>query len=604
MSALLQLLRTRWLWLLALAAFCLRALVLSRFAGSPDFIPAGDDMRFYHDWALRILGGQWTDGQAFYGLPGYAYCLAILYAIGGPDPWLPGLLQCGLEALTTVFIARLALHVFASLPRLATPIALIASLGWVFCLPAQAFSIILMPTSWVVAAYWGLVLWVVKTDARTRWPTWLAMGLLTGVVAMLVATILMLLPLVFAAIWRWRPRQVAPLLGASVLIFAGFFIGCSPAWLHNRLIAREPVLLSAHSGINYWIGNNPTATGYPKIPAGLRASQQGLLLDSITLAEREAGRKLTRAEVSAHWSARAKAWIAADRPAWLALLARKFSNFWNAFQYDDVSIIPLLRHQRVLLPGLGFGFIAALALPAMFFAVWRVPSSRWIAASVLLHMAALMPVFITERYRLCALPGMLIFAAYGLCELWENFVHRRWLSPLAYTAATACAVLFVTAPRGDAAIWSIGHYRTGLRAQRTGDLDTALRELQLARAYVSDSAEIEFALGTLWLTRGDRAKAKVFLRHTVELNPAHADAWNNLGVIALEEKYLPTARRFLELAIRFEPGDAKTHYLLATACLELGDRLAARAAIDTALRLRPTQPEFIVLRSKIDAVPQ
>lgn len=600
----LPILRFRWFWLLLpLVAFLVRALALGRFAESPDFIPNGDDMKFYHDWALRILGGQWTDGQAFYGLPGYAFCLAAFYALTGGDPWLVGLFQCGLEALTTVFIARLALAVFAARP-LAFPIAITAATGWIVFLPAQAFSIILMPTAWVVAAFWGVVLWIVKTNAHCTWRTWLGIGTVIGLVSMMVATILMLLPLVLVALWRWRPSQAAPLLAGAALLFAGVFLGCSPAWIHNRFIAHEPVLLSAHSGLNYWIGNHPSATGYPKIPAGLRASQEGLLRDSITLAEREAGRSLTRVEVSAHWSAKAKAWIASDRPAWLALLARKFANFWNAFQYDDISIIGLLRAQGVLLPGLRFGLVAALALPGLIFAVWREPRSRWIAAAVLLHMAALMPVFVTERYRLCAVPGLLIFASYGLWSWWENLAHRRWREPLAYTAALACAALFVSTPRRDPGLWSLQPYNTGLRAQRTGDLATAQRELELAFAYVQDNSEINFALGNLWLERGDRAKTKGFYRRALELNPHHADCWNNLGVVAMQERFWPTALHCFERAIRYQPEDAKTHYLLALVRLELGDRPGARAALATALRLRPTQPEFLALRAKIDAAPQ
>jgi tetratricopeptide (TPR) repeat protein len=595
---------------LGLLAFFVRAAVLARFSSSPDFLPNGDDMKFYHDWAVRIAHGHWTDGRAFYGLPGYAFCLAAIYSVAGFDPWPVGLVQCGFEALTTVFIAQLALQVFPrSDQRPRWGLALTAAVGWIAFLPAQAFSIILMPTSWVVAAFWGLVLWIMKTDARTSWRTWLGMGLFIGVVSMMVATVLMLLPLICVAIWlrgeanRLWPKRLASAAAGIALVFLGFFLGCSPAWLHNRLIAHEPVLLSAHSGLNYWIGNNPQATGYPRIPAGLHASQEGLLRDSITLAEREAGRKLTRAEVSEHWSAKAQAWTAAHRPEWRALLWRKFINFWNAFQYDDLSIISLLRSQGVLPPGLRFGVVAALALPGMLLAVWRVPRARWIAAAVLLHMAALMPVFVTERYRLCAVPGLLLFASYGLWSLWEWLCRQRWLEPLAYAGATACAAVFVSWPRGDIGLWSLDHFNTGLRAQKTGNLATAQRELELAFAYVQDNAEINFALGNLWLERGDHAKAKTYYRRTLELDPHHANAWNNLGVIAMQEKFWPTALRCFELSVKYEPEDAKTHYLLAQARQEHGDLPGARAAVAEALRLRPGQPQFEKLRAELDATP-
>src|SRR3954452_3120474 len=71
---------TLWLFLFA---FAVQLLVLVRFSQSVHFLPDSDDMKFYNDWALRIAHGQWTDHQAFYGLPGYAYCLAAIYLVGG-----------------------------------------------------------------------------------------------------------------------------------------------------------------------------------------------------------------------------------------------------------------------------------------------------------------------------------------------------------------------------------------------------------------------------------------------------------------------------------------------------------------------------------------
>ena len=71
---------TLWLFLFA---FAVQLLVLVRFSKSVHFLPDSDDMKFYNDWALRIAHGQWTDHKAFYGLPGYAYCLAAIYGLVG-----------------------------------------------------------------------------------------------------------------------------------------------------------------------------------------------------------------------------------------------------------------------------------------------------------------------------------------------------------------------------------------------------------------------------------------------------------------------------------------------------------------------------------------
>src|SRR5205085_95161 len=162
-------------------------------------------------------------------------------------------------------------------------------------------------------------------------------------------------------------------------------------------------------GINFWIGNNPTATGYPKMPPGIRATQEGLLKDSITLAEEASGRKLKRFEVSKFWSERANAYISANRFAWMRLMTVKFGNLWTA----------LLR-------------------------------SAWVPAT-------------------------------------------------GYVAVAVGAALFVSTSRHDYSLWSLDHYKAGIRATEAGDLDRAQRNLETAFAYVQDNADINFALGNLWL---------------------------------------------------------------------------------------------------------
>jgi tetratricopeptide (TPR) repeat protein len=360
--------------------------------------------------------------------------------------------------------------------------------------------------------------------------------------------------------------------------------------------------MSAHSGINFWIGNSPTATGYPAMPKGMRASQEELFEDSISFAEKEAGRPLSRAEVSQHWNQKAKTWIRENPERWRQLLWTKFLNFWNAYQYDDLSIVSMLREFGVLPPGLRFGVVAALGIPGMLAALlWAPPRARFVIGAILLHMAALLPVFITERYRMCAVPGLLLCGAFGLCCLWQHLVNRKWMPAAVQCAFLSGAIWFVTLPRGDAAGWSLDDYNTAIRALDAERLDVAEKKLKIVYAYTPESAEVFFALGNLWLARGQRDRAKYQYRRALEIEPGHPEAWNNLGVLALEEKRHALAAQFLENAVRLEPNDAKTHYLLAKAYANLGQLAAAKRAIAEALSRRPNQQEFIDLGREIEA---
>src|SRR5207237_1983349 len=135
---------------------------------------------------------------------------------------------------------------------------------------------------------------------------------------------------------------------------------------------------------------------------------------------------------SAYWSAKAKAYIGNHFGDWLKLLARKLRNFWSAFQYDDLSIITSLREQGVIFPGIYFGLIAALAIPGIFFGWKYAPQSRWIVAAILLSVLALLAVFVTERYRIVTVPGLLILAALGLSILWQLLSVQQFRAAAIY----------------------------------------------------------------------------------------------------------------------------------------------------------------------------
>jgi tetratricopeptide (TPR) repeat protein len=595
--------------------FALRLLGLTRLSESEFLLPAGGDMQFYNDWALRIVSGRWTEHTAFYGLPLYAYLLAGIYKICGYSPFVPGLIQAALEGGTAVLLYKLAGLVFDSSAMAAEEtsargvgaqrgkvVGILAAVGWAFFQPAQGYSIILMPTAWLVFVFWFVVWQIVKrTETPARWLLFL-LGVLMGFTAMGIATILFLVPLVLAALFlRWHGPLAHRVVGA-VLVLAGVLLGAAPAALHNFYIARDPVFLSAHSGVNFWIGNNPVATGYPKFPPGLHAGQVAMLQDSINAAEEAAGRPLKRSEVSAYWSGKGRDWIAQHPLDFVKLLGVKIRNFWNAYQYDDLSIISTLREQAIVLPGLGFGLVAALGIPGMLLASWKFRSARWLAVAVLLHMAALLTVFVTERYRLAAVPGLILFAAFGLWEFWRQLAQARYREAAIFGLLLFGATAFVSRPQKDDSLWALDSYNSGLQALESGRLAVAQRKLNLAYAYSPGNAEVNFAKGNLAFALGNRTAARRFYVAALRLDPWHEACYNNLGVLALQEKDWNRAVALFARAVACDPRSSKTHFLLAEACFKVGDLRGARAEIAEALKLNPRQAEFLALETEISSI--
>ena len=577
--------------------------VLGRLAGSAFLLPTRGDMHFYDDWAQKVVGGQLTDHHAFYGLPGYAYLLAGLYKLCGYGPYVPELLQALLDAGTALLLYKISVAL-APQPngRRGQIAGLMAAAAWAFFVPAQTYAAVLMPTAWFIFVFWFILWRIIKSQSAPDWWEALLLGLLVGLTATAIATILFLIPLLVCAIGL-KPaipaRSHFRIVGCA-LVLLGIAIGTSPCWLHNYFIARDRVFLSAHSGINFWIGNNPDANGYPRFPPGLRAGQAAMLQDSIDVAESVAGHPLKRGEVSQYWSAKARDYIADHQLAWLRLLGLKLRNFWSAFQYDDLSIITNMREQGVTFPGIYFGLLAALALPAMILTWNTARLGRWITGAIFLQMLALLPVFTTERYRLPIVPGLAVFAAFGLVTLFSNLAAGNVRPVLSYAMLLMVSTLFVSWPQRGLSLWALDAYNSGWQALESGNLSLAERKLELARAYVPDNAETNFALGNLKLAQNDTSAASSLYLTTLRLDPRHRGAINNLGVLALENGQPEVAEQRFREALAIDGRNPKTHFLLAKTLIAKGQNGNARAEIDRALALKPDQPEFKELREQIE----
>ncbi len=604
----------------------IRVGVLFLASESASIRPEHGDMKFYSDWAQRIAAGVWTDHQAFYGLPGYAYWLALIYRVLGVQPFLVSLFQQALEAGTATLLFCLGMLAFVRPERAADPaerrrgwlVGGLAAAGWTFCTPAQAYSMALMPTAYLITVFWLVVWWVLRDRGERRRPRTLAflgLGLVMGIVAMMVANILFLVPFVLAAICLradWQPFLWRARAGSAALLVGGVLVGASPCALHNYLAAGEPVFLSAHSGINFYIGNNPSANGYPRIPPPMHADQAGMLNDSIFWAERLEGHPLKRVEVSAFWTARAHKFISEHPGPWTRLLGIKLANFWNAYPYDDISILLPMQDDGELLPGVTFGMAAMFGLPGLLLGVWRRPRSRWVAAAVGLHMASLMTVFITERYRLAAAPGLLLFGAFGLVEAGGALVAlararsvtvpagRSAVGTMGLYAALLIAATLATHRPVGVDLLDHDVYLRALADIDEGRYDSALGRLQAVLHDIPNNAEAYFAAGNAWMGKEDFNRAAACYRRTLELDPRHHRAFNNLGVIAYQKKRYEAAEEFLSASVAIY-ADAKTDCLLARTRRGLGNREGALAAANEAVRLRPDQPEYRQLRDELAA---
>jgi Flp pilus assembly protein TadD len=214
-------------------------------------------------------------------------------------------------------------------------------------------------------------------------------------------------------------------------------------------------------------------------------------------------------------------------------------------------------------------------------------------------MISLLSVFVTERYRLAVVPGLLLSAAAGGVYFWEMCAGSEYRRASIYLVLVAVATWLISIPKHDASLWALDSYNAGWQALESNDLATAERKLNLAYAYVPENAETNFALGNLNLLRNEHSAAKAYYLATLHLDPNHEGAYNNLGILALQEKRWELAARFFTKAVEQDSREAKTYYLLAEAYFNANNFHSAREALSEAIKLKPHQPEFIALREQI-----
>jgi len=354
------------------------------------------DTGAYLELAKQVIAGNWTLGPGLYYVsPLYIYFLAFVF---GPT-----------ESLTAVRVVQVILGtagvgaIFLSTrewfgERAAWIAASLAALTGVITF----YEVVLLQSSLDTALTAGALLFL--TFALTRGaPRWYV---LTG------AT--------FGVMTLNRPNVIAAALviGAILLIVrrvksatwlaVGLAVSLAPATIRNVVAAREWSPMSSQGGLNFYIGNNPSAYGFYVNAPGVPPTIEGQRSGTRAVAEAALGRPLTDKQVSDYFFGLGWAWIRQNPRAWLRLFVTKAFYLLNAqhtslplsypfYAYDTGTLLRLLF--------VGTGLLAPLGLVGLAFGAWTMAPQRrqafWLwLAFVPAYFLSVVAFFVAERYRL------------------------------------------------------------------------------------------------------------------------------------------------------------------------------------------------------------
>lgn len=530
--------RKRELLILALVfgvALGLRIAYLHQVSRAPFFHAPLGDSQVYLGRAEEILAGDILGtGIPFHSSPVYPYFIALALKIGGGSLGMLYGIQAVLGALNCVIIALLARTVAGGRSSATLIAGLMAG-----CYGLFAFfdGDVLMISSTLFFIDLALLLAIAARETGRRW-TAAAAGVAFGLAALDKVNLLVCAPAVLLFLWSGLARRPAHREWKTPALFAAALaLTILPVTARNWVVGGDLVLVSANGGVNLFIGNNPHAAGYFRLPPGSGLRDPGLPESSRAVASRALGRQARPSEASAYWAGRAWEFVVDQPLAAMAVLARKARLLLNAYEFPNhmnfyyvrEEYAPVLRFMPV-----GFWLVLPLALGGMALSAGRAsaPPTRLLLAFLLCYVASLLPFFICERYRLPAVPLLIVFAAVSVVGAYASLRERRlrsllpWGCALAVGAAAASLpvdrVSYVSDRVEDAQGWH--NVAVGDPARRSEMLARAAVALQWALEVDPGYVPAHFGLGLVLEAAGDLAESERELRQALTLDPSHVQA--------------------------------------------------------------------------------
>jgi len=405
-----------------------RALLLHQWSLTPYHLHPQLDDQVHLWWARRILDGQVLRERAFYQSPFYPYLLALVYKLFGPHPMLVLWLQAAAGATSCVMMLRATARLFGA------KAGLWAGLMAAFYRPFLFQGVFFLKETWLILALslFVLALLRLEDEGRRRDAFW--SGLTLGLAALSKGNVLLLAPVLPAAMLLRKPMR--PGLKLTSIFVLGLALPILPATLHNYAASRDFVLINYTSGFSFFIGNNPEANGSTRYPLNVSSQPLEEEKQSTTLAEAETGRTLAPSQVSRFYFRKGLSFIRQEPERWLRLTLFKFLLFWNKYELPDNYDLSFIQaHTKTLLswPLFSFQWISTFAAAGLVL----LKGGRPLRALGGLYMLSVVLTYVTDRYRLPMAVFLIPFAAGMLDRLSQAEFRGRWREarkPLALAA--------------------------------------------------------------------------------------------------------------------------------------------------------------------------
>ncbi len=465
-----------------------------------------------------------------------------------------------------------------------------------------------------------------EATAGLGWMVFAALGMVTGMAALLRGTaLLLLIPAIWLAIrgargGRDRGIRILVLAGACAMMLA-------PPVLHNSRQAGRLVGPTLNAGVNFYIGNGPDANGFyvAAVPGDWRHDPAGRRY----LAERLEILPPSLAEADSIWAR--EAWLVIrDHP--VRTVGLWWKKVWLHLQGWEIDQLTPLARWRQAAPALTwmvvpYALLVVLGAAGLVGTWSRTSVRRWGAVLAVL-VAGQSVFFVVSRYRLVLVPILCLLAVVGLREIlrrsrpamvaaclaalvvipWGLASTRdMWRSQAVANEALRWAEIATATDGAEARQNAENLYRESVAGRpagpapwlglaallvQRGDIEEATHILEEGAAAAVRNLEINRSLLALLLEQGRQPEALDLTARILADHPRDADTLHNRAVLLAENNRADEAKAVSLALIDAHPSDVRGYIDLGVILARSGRRDEARVVFQQGLKVLPDHPQL------------
>jgi 4-amino-4-deoxy-L-arabinose transferase-like glycosyltransferase len=366
------------------------------------------DAANYNNLAIGLIEGTgYAGGIGSYLPPGQSFFLAAIYFIFGYNPQIACIIQALISSLTCIIIYYIGKSI------LNKKIGIISGLIAALYPTLIVFSGLLFSETLFIFLFSLLTLSLLRIYEERSAKNILIAGVSLGLATLVRPAIIGLLPFILIWMLLSSPDIKKNLIKFTVIILIAVVI-ISPWIIRNYNVHNEFVLVSTNGGVNFWIGNNPEATGtygscdWPNVPnSPFLETTDEIKRDRLGY---EKGLDFIK-----------------ENPYEFFILSfKKFSHFWrfpftfSGLYLDGLFINPIPKWLFIVLVPLTI-IPYVLLIPSTIFGI--IFYQKWNNQAYLLVLLMFYYILIhsivfgASRFHLQIIHCLIIFAAYGICSI-------------------------------------------------------------------------------------------------------------------------------------------------------------------------------------------